>query len=61
MTRLTKNSHQHFSQETINALVELSNTLRRIHRRLIREGRVVTRGGKVIFLEQDKQRVKRRI
>lgn len=40
------------SDETIKSLTDLGGVLRQIHNRLVSEGKVEVRDGKVIFLEK---------
>ncbi len=41
------------SEETIKAVSKLGEVLQEIHNRLISEGKVVVRDGKVIFIENN--------
>ncbi len=41
-----------FSEETIKSLVEYGEVLRRIHNRLVVEGKVKVVDGKIIFLDK---------
>jgi len=47
--KLDKKSH--FSQETVDSLVELCEVLRGIHNRLLSEGKIKVVKGKTIFLD----------
>ncbi len=39
------------SEETIKAVTELGEVLQQIHNRLLREGKIIKKDGKTIFLE----------
>ncbi len=42
------------SQEEINSISELGEVLRKIHNRLLSEGKIKIKNGKTIFLENKK-------
>lgn len=46
------------SEETIKAVRELGEVLRRIHNRLLCEGKIIVKDGKTIFLDiEDKKKL----
>lgn len=46
-----------FSEETIKSLEELGDVLRKIHNRLLAEGKIIRKDGKTIFLDKEQPTV----